>query len=388
MSNYFLKSGNTYRVTCKEAMDLHEIIPAGNYVLKQDQYGNYFLESIDNFTIPNKLYGDTTKDAARILNTYKDRLSSTGVLLSGEKGSGKTLLAKQISNEAAKKNIPTIVINSPHHGEAFNTLIQGIEQECILLFDEFEKVYESEQEAVLTLLDGVFSSKKLFIFTCNNKWKIDENMHNRPGRIFYMLEFEGIDVNFVIEYCNDNLLNKSHIDSVCRVSSLFDKFNFDMLQALVEDMNRYNETASEVLRMLNTKPDNDSNNAYTVDLSIDGIPVNIEENYWYGNPIVNNSTITIAYNSGPVSINKDIKLKKSPSRPPRTSRPLDDNICIESEKEYDENENSDINYATFTLDDMKSFDGVKSRYVFFNGTAHLILTKQVMTKNSYRDYIL
>jgi hypothetical protein len=32
--SYFLKSGNTFRVSSKEALDLHDLLPAGKYGLK------------------------------------------------------------------------------------------------------------------------------------------------------------------------------------------------------------------------------------------------------------------------------------------------------------------------------------------------------------------
>ena len=37
----FLRSGNTFKVTSKEAMDLAEVLPAGNYVIKQDPFKNF-----------------------------------------------------------------------------------------------------------------------------------------------------------------------------------------------------------------------------------------------------------------------------------------------------------------------------------------------------------
>ena len=44
-----------------------------------------------------------------------------------------------------------------------------------------------------------------------------------------------------------------------------------MLKALVEDMNRYNETPQEAMRLLNAKPEYDHNEpSYTVQLIIDG----------------------------------------------------------------------------------------------------------------------
>jgi len=268
---YFLKSGNTYRVSAKEAMDLREHLPGGNYLVKKDPYENLYLEAIDNFEIKGKIYGDTLKHTRRVLATFADRPSATGVMLSGEKGSGKTLLAKNICAEAARQDIPTIVINTPWCGDQFNSLVQSIEQPCIVLFDEFEKVYDNdEQEQMLTLLDGVFPSKKLFILTCNDKWRVNEHMRNRPGRIYYMLDFAGLDAGFIREYCVDNLKNKNYTEDVVQIAGVFDKFNFDMLKALIEEMNRFDESPQESIRMLNTKPEFSGHCRYEIKLVVDG----------------------------------------------------------------------------------------------------------------------
>jgi len=247
--SYFLKSGISFRVTSKEAMDLHDQLPAGNFTIKENPMsGELYLEQIDSFEIKGKRYGDLDKNTARIFNTFMDRSASTGVMLTGEKGSGKSLLAKALSIHAADNGHPTIVINNAWTGDKFNALIQAIEQPCVVLFDEFEKVYDAqEQEAMLTLLDGVFPSKKLFVITCNDKWRVDSHMRNRPGRIYYMLDYTGLTQDFIIEYCEDNLKAKEHIDKICSIAMLFNQFNFDMLKALVEEMYRYNESPEEAL---------------------------------------------------------------------------------------------------------------------------------------------
>jgi len=185
-------------------------------------------------------------------------------------------------------NVPTIVINQPLCGENFNTFIQSIDQPCVILFDEFEKVYDrDDQEKILTLLDGVFPSKKLFLITTNDKYRVDYHMRNRPGRIFYMLDFKGLDSTFIREYCEDNLNDTAQIDRIVNISSLFAEFNFDMLKALIEEMNRYNETPQEALRMLNAKPEFDGGSKYNVEVIHNGKVVkgDVHPSIFDGNPL-------------------------------------------------------------------------------------------------------
>ena len=298
--SFFLKNGTSYRVARRESLDLQERLPAGNYVIKQDEMtGQLYLETIDAFTLPSKMYGDCLKNTDRIVQTFLDRSASTGVMLTGEKGSGKTLLSKNISITLARDHaVPTIVINAPWHGDKFNTFIQSIDQPCVIVFDEFEKVYDrDEQEAILTLLDGVYPTKKLFILTCNDKYRVDYHMRNRPGRIFYMMDFVGLDVNFIREYCEDNLVDKSQIERICNISSMFAQFNFDMLKALVEEMNRYGETPQEALRMLNVKAEFDSGTEYEISVVHNGKPVQYRDTY-DGNPLGNNG-IEIGFDADP-----------------------------------------------------------------------------------------
>ena len=292
--SHFLKNGNTYKVFTDEALNVHTELPAGNYVIKSDPMGNLYLEQVDSFEFTGKKYGDNDRNRDRIFNTFMSRNVSTGVMLTGEKGSGKTLLAKTLSIKCADQGIPTILINSPWRGDSFNTLIQSIEQPCMVLFDEFEKVYDSdEQEEMLTLLDGVFPGKKLFVITCNDKWRVNTHMRNRPGRIFYMLDFKGLSQEFIREYCMDNLKDASlkNVDGVCTMGSLFAEFNFDMLKALVEEMNRYNESAQEAMQMLNAKPEFDDGSLYKVTVVPVGATQPLTERQlegsdrWKGNPM-------------------------------------------------------------------------------------------------------
>lgn len=295
--SYFIRSGGKYFVQSHKSLDITEKLHPAIYIIKEDIVNGMFLEEMESFVLPKKLYGDTESNTKTILNTYKDRKVSTGCLFVGEKGSGKTLLAKYIAQEAIKLNIPTIIVNSPFSGDRFNQIIQNISQECIVLFDEFEKVYSEEegQSQILTLLDGSVSTKKLFLFTCNDKYAINSYMINRPGRIYYMLEFDGVEEQFVREYCQDNLINKEEIASVVNISSLFLSFNFDMLQNLVEEMNRYDKTASESIKMLNMKPES-IDSYYKIDyVKMDGEEIGCNTPTVYGEPFSSTYSISCFY---------------------------------------------------------------------------------------------
>lgn len=346
---YYLQNGTSYSVTDEANISISTSLPVGNYIVKKDQFGNFFLDKVDNFTAPKKLYGDMLKNVDRILTTFFDRQASTGVMLVGEKGSGKTLLGRVTCVIAAKRNVPTILINTPFYGDAFNQFIQSIDQRCIIIIDEFEKLYDSEkQESILTLLDGVFQTQKLFIITSNDKWRVDKHMRNRPGRIYYMIEFKGLDMSFIKEYCNDTLKNKNYIDAFCKTSTLFDQFNFDMLKALVEEMNRYNESPQEALRMLNAKPEFSNNAFYDVQLLINNMLLpkdNVLTSKWSGNPFV--STITLQYH-------------------------VDDISDIEG------NESSTTDYWTeieFNASNLNAINASEGKFIFKNDKGLCILTK-------------
>jgi hypothetical protein len=265
---HYIKYGDAIYVRSSESIDLGSSLPVGTYVVQRDDAGDFYLTKSVDFNLIPRYYGDTRKRAERIINTFKMRSQSTGVMLTGEKGSGKTLLAKLISHDLrVNDNMPTIIVNTAFTNTEHNKTIKDgflkfmstIDTPSVILFDEFEKMYDNyeDQQSILTLLDGLFASNKLFIFTCNDKYKIDTHLRNRPSRIYYMIDYVGLEEEFIREFLSENLKHEKFTDEIVKISGLFKAFNFDMLQTIVEEINRYGCDPLDAVKYLNVKPEND-----------------------------------------------------------------------------------------------------------------------------------
>jgi len=371
--------GSSIFIRRADDLNLSDSIPAGNYSISSTVTGELFLSKADKFSLPPKLYGDTEQVANRILNTFNKRKISTGLLLSGEKGSGKSLAAKVVCTKAAAElGIPAILINAPWKGEAFFEFLQSIRQPCIVYFDEFEKVYTHEEQAsLLTLFDGAFTSNKLFILTINSKWKLDQNIINRPGRMLYFREYKGLGKKFIEEYCNDVLVNKGYITSVLTVASTFAEFNFDMLQSLVAEMNMHDEPAFESLAWLNIKPEHDAASEWTVYLRHSTIDKHIatssssdddddDTREWKGQPL----------NMSDNSLNFYV--------------PVHDGRTAKTEANIKNRKGYNHRYVKFSAADIVNYDSVKEAYEYLNseGFAITLTRKKVVGFSAYSKELL
>jgi hypothetical protein len=279
-ANYIIR-GSTVHVGSDLDVTVKNHLPVGTYEICFSEMEGFYLKKIPDFVMPRKLYGKTAFRADRFLQTFADRPGVTGVLLTGLKGSGKSLEMKQTATAAALRDIATIVVSSPYKGTQFNNFIASIDDACLVLFDEFEKVYDWDaQEELLTLLDGTVTTKKLVIFTSNDRYRINEHMVNRPGRIFYSIEYVGLEADFIREYCEENLNDKSQIESVLTLAEFVGEFNFDMLKALVEEMNRYKETVKEAIDFLNIDIGKSSSKSYDTLVTRNDIPLEVYQDQW------------------------------------------------------------------------------------------------------------
>lgn len=227
------------------------------YSVKFDPISGFYLSKFaDSYAVP-KLYGSVEYRAQRVISTYYAREASTGVLLTGDKGTGKSLLVKAIANCMINDGLPVITVAEKFAGEAFSSFINMLGP-CVLIFDEFAKIFpnthnDSAQDELLTLFDGLYgSSKRLVLLTENDKYAINEFMLGRPGRVFYHFEYTKVEPSIIDEYCADFKLPKKFMEDLHELRNSSLSFSFDVLQAIVEEHLRYGEDVDSIVKLLNT----------------------------------------------------------------------------------------------------------------------------------------
>lgn len=275
MNNFFSRSGNIVRVQSSRNSFVSDQLEPLTYSVKFDPMSGYYLEIIDNFTLPKKIYGNTKDRTAKVIKTFLSRPRGTGVMFSGFKGAGKTVQMKEISETLRTQyNRPVIVVNEAFHGDDFKTFIESITTSSVVVFDEFEKVYSEPEhaQAMLTLFDGVIETHKLWLLSMNSD-DIDQNMINRPGRMFYHFEYDSMDDDVIIEVIDDYLKNPQYRDRMIKIVETMDAITMDILTAIIEEVNRYDLDPFSVVRDMNVNPMFLTNSTFDLHVIFDGKPI-------------------------------------------------------------------------------------------------------------------
>ena len=234
-----VNSGNEFTVYGDEVKTFTQL-PADTYQVCFNERKGFFLTSHNDLEVHEKLYGSYKKKVDKVMKTFDALERNMGVILSGPKGVGKTAFARLLAEAGKVKNLPMIIVDCAIPG--IDSFLSSIEQECIVLFDEFEKRFKNEkgaQEMLLSLFDGIDSGKKLFVITCNETHKLNSYLLNRPGRFHYHFVIDVPNSDDIAEYLDDNLIDdaKKYKDDIINLSS-YNKFTYDILRAICFDLNQ------------------------------------------------------------------------------------------------------------------------------------------------------
>jgi hypothetical protein len=239
--------------------DTYIILPESN-VLEELPVGYYTLIDEDNPRVkaisyphlPAKLYGEVNRNVEIIYNSFQSTSKNLGVLLSGLKGAGKSLTCTVL---AKKLGIPTISVTGGFSLNKLTEYSNSLEQRVIFILDEFDKYYEAEeQNDILTLLDGVYSSNKLFVLIVN-KVNLSEFLVNRLGRIKFHFRYNHCSEEIVEEILNDNLKNKHHKDDLLEVLNIIGSITPDNLLNFIAEVDKLDVPPRSLANILNFVPE-------------------------------------------------------------------------------------------------------------------------------------
>lgn len=238
---HIVESGKRYRIF-NNAITTYDQLPPKTYRVDYDPETRIFslLEAHD-FEIPEtKIYGQHLDKVKKVLNSMDQMNRNLGVILSGDKGIGKSLFSKCLGLKARKKGIPVILVNEYHEGIA--NFLEEIEQTVMILFDEYDKTFDEKkhncQAEMLSLFDGVSAGKKLFVITCNEIQSLSQYLINRPGRFHYHFRFLYPTADEIRDYMEDKL-DKQYYDEIENVIafSVRMNLNYDCLRSIAFELN-------------------------------------------------------------------------------------------------------------------------------------------------------
>ena len=248
-----VNSGSRFQIY-GEDVKTYRTLPVGSYEVEFHKMIGFYLTSRPDLVVNEKIYGDHAIRAEKVMKSYSHTDRNFGIILSGQKGIGKSLFARVLANKAIEKGMPVIVVTGYIPGIA--GFISSIQQECVVIFDEFEKTFAKSddcdpQTEMLSLFDGLDGGNKLFVVTCNDTSSLSSFMLNRPGRFHYHIKISNPTDVEIVEYMQDKL-DKQYWDTIEQVVNFSHGVNmtYDFLRAIAFELNQ-GYSLKETLRDLN-----------------------------------------------------------------------------------------------------------------------------------------
>lgn len=241
----FIKVGE--RIINKPTGLDYDLVNGKVYNLKWDRYnGVSYFEEDGSLSLPAKVYTAKSDDIfIKRVNTYFQKTSklSTGVMLSGIKGTGKTVMAKVI---AKNSNLPIIVVDEDYPTGCINDFFRKFETPVTIIFDEVDKHWDTEN--LLGWLDGVqTNAKKLVLFTCNNEDRVNDYLKDRCSRVRYIRHFEANDnARFLREILRDKGIAEDNIENTYTfIVNNFGLLSIDNILSFIDEKLLFPELSNE-----------------------------------------------------------------------------------------------------------------------------------------------
>lgn len=261
MASTYVETGTRIRVY-DSSVKTHASLPLGTYRVHFDAKEGFSLLRIDDLAPGGeRIYGKREHKVRKIFTSYERTDRSLGVMLSGDKGQGKSLFLRMVAQEAIERGIPVVLVTEDADGIA--DFLDSLE-ECLIIFDEFEKTFPNgrhlhhndvnRQNQFLSLFDGMSQVKRIYCVTVNDVQDVSQYIVNRPGRFHYHMRFDYPGPDEVRQYLSDQAPDApaSEVES----AALFSRrvhLNYDHLRAIAFELNSPTALFSEIVQDLNIK---------------------------------------------------------------------------------------------------------------------------------------
>lgn len=239
----FTKRGNVFTLTepIDEDTVFHQLVKGIYIPYFNPENGHTALvyQGSEPFEVDqSKRYGKFNhyKDALK-RNVIKRKNTITGCLAIGRKGSGKSLLGKDLANELMKEeNYLVILINKPFPMEVLSKILSSIKQPYMVFFDELGKIYTSFNDRQIStdgelgkflILTSNESLKGAFFYITSNSFdNLDlRAMTSRPSRFLFNLDMEHLEVSSAYD-----IIKEANMSKELKYFLLKEIFNFPPLR--------------------------------------------------------------------------------------------------------------------------------------------------------------
>ena len=249
-----IQSGSNHKLHSDDLVVI-DSLPAGVYNIEFNPMAGYSLVKRENFETPDKIYGETPRLVDKMIKRYMSFDKNFGTILTGRKGTGKSMASRLVSNMLIEQGIPTILVseNTPD----IAGFLASIKQRALILFDEFEKTFpysqyndgRDEQAQFLGLFDGIVNNRHFYLVTINEERYINPYFLGRTGRFYYKFNFGDITIEEITEVLKDQVTVDVDIADIARKLNIM-RINHDQLNAVVAELN-FGETIDDIIKYVN-----------------------------------------------------------------------------------------------------------------------------------------
>lgn len=262
----YVKNDDIIQIISGDSINTSHKLEKATYKVCFSQMSGFYLEETEEPKVPvDKVYGASPARVEHLLSYYNQTKDNVGVLLSGTKGLGKSLMAKLLCKKLyEEQNCPIVIVDRYFQG--LKDFLSNLKN-TVIMFDEFEKVFsrsnkqeeeDHRQEEMLTLFDGTSSndSHNMYILIVNRVSEVNEFLLSRPGRIRYHYRFTGLAHEDIEEYCEDNInmsdpKAKVFVKDLCAYSAKIGVLSYDVLTSVVDEFNKFKSPLSEIMDCMN-----------------------------------------------------------------------------------------------------------------------------------------